>query len=60
MYKQIVRWQAANPNADVNATAVWWLNNNAGIWRQWVTGEAAISIRAALAAGETPDGWPEQ
>ena len=60
VYRQIVRWQAVNPNSDVNASAVWWLNNNADMWQQWVTDEAATSIRAALAAGETPDGWPDQ
>ena len=59
VYKQIVRWQAANPNADFNATAVWWLNNHADTWEQWVTGEAATSIRAALATDEIPDGWPD-
>lgn len=58
VYREIVRWQAANPDAGANATALWWLNNHAGVWGQWVTDEAAASIRAALAAGETPDGWP--
>ncbi len=60
IYKGIVRWQDQNPEADVNATALWWLNNNADIWEQWVTDAAATSIRAALAAGETPDGWPDE
>ncbi|MYC35196.1 MAG: hypothetical protein F4X64_18775 [Chloroflexi bacterium] len=60
VYKGIVRWQDANQDADVNATAIWWLNNNADTWEQWVTDEAAASIRAALAAGEIPDGWPDQ
>ena len=60
IYKGIVRWQDANPDADVNATAIWWLNNNADTWEQWVTDAAATSIHAALEAGATPDGWPDQ
>ncbi len=58
VYKDIVRWEAENPSADVNATALWWMNSRANIWEQWVTQEAAASIRAALAADEIPDGWP--
>ena len=58
VYKGIARWQAENPSADVNATAIWWLDNQANIWEQWVTPEAAASIRAALAADEIPEGWP--
>ena len=60
IYKGIVRWQDQNPDADVNATALWWLNNNADIWEQWVTDAAATSIHAALTANETPDGWPDE
>ena len=58
VYKGIARWRDENPSADVNDTALWWLNNRANIWEQWVTQEAAASIRAALAADEIPDGWP--
>ena len=59
VYKGIARWRDENPSADVDATALWWLNNQANIWEQWVTQEAAASIRAALAADEIPDGWPD-
>ena len=59
VYKGIVRWRAENQSADVNATALWWLNNRANTWEPWVTQEAAASIRAALAANEIPDGWPD-
>ena len=59
VYKDIARWQAENPSAGVNATAFWWLDNQANIWEQWVAPEAAASIRAALAADEIPDGWPD-
>lgn len=60
VYKGVVRWQDANPDADVNATAIWWLNNNTDTWEQWVTDGAATSINNALAANEIPDGWPDQ
>ena len=60
IYKGAVQWQDANPDADTNATALWWLNSNQDIWGQWVSSEAAESITIALAAGETPDGWPTE
>ena len=60
IYKSVVRWRGANPDADINDTALWWLNSNADIWGGWVTPEAAASIQAALSAGETPDGWPAE
>ena len=58
-YGEIVRWQDANPDADEIDTALWWLNDRAHVWEQWVTEEAATSIRTALAAGESADGWPD-
>ena len=58
IYKAVVQWQDANPDADVKQTATWWLNNNADIWGEWVTADAAASIQAALDAGEEADGWP--
>ena len=61
VYKDIVRWQAENStprSATASATALWWLNNRSDIWSEWVTDEASASIRAALRAGEVPDGWP--
>ena len=33
---------------------------NGGIWGQWVTAEAGAAIRAALAAGEFAEGWPDE
>ncbi len=60
IYKAVVRWQGENPDADVKATALWWLNNNADIWGEWVTDEAAESIQAALSAGEEAEGWPTE
>ena len=60
IYKAVVRWGAENPDADTNATALWWLNSNADIWGGWVTDEATEGINAALAAGNTPEGWPTE
>ena len=60
IYKAAVRWRAENPDADINDTAVWWLNSNEDIWGGWVTADAAGMIKAALAANETPEGWPAE
>ena len=57
--KPAIRWQNANPQADLEDTALWWLNHHPSLWREWVTAEAAAQIAAALAAGQTPAGWPE-
>ena len=57
--KPIVAWQDENNTADVNASALWWLNAHSNIWREWVTADAAAAINAALAAGEIPCGWPD-
>ena len=59
VYREIVRWQAVNPDADATVTALWWLNNHADVWSEWVTDAAAASIRSAAAAGEIPGGWPD-
>ena len=60
IYKGVARWQADNPDADVKQTAMWWLNNNADIWGEWVTDDAAEGIQAALDAGEEAEGWPSE
>ena len=60
IYKAVVRWSAANPDADTNTTALWWLNSNTDIWEQWVTADAAAAVNAALAEGATPEGWPSE
>ncbi len=60
IYKAAVRWQDANPDADTNATALWWLSNNSDIWGDWVSPEAAAAVSAALAANEIPGGWPAE
>ncbi len=60
IYKSVVQWQDANPDADVKATALWWMNNNTDIWGGWVTADAAAAIQSALAAGEEAEGWPSE
>ena len=59
-YKTVAAWQSENSEATVNDAALWWLNGNADIWREWVTPEAAATISAALSANEVPDGWPTE
>ncbi len=59
LYKQVAAWQTANPDVDNNATALWWLNSFPNVWGDWVSDEAKSAIQAALAAGETAEGWPE-
>ncbi len=60
IYKAVVRWQDANPNADSNSTALWWLSTNQDIWSGWVTNEAEAGILSALSSGEEAEGWPEE
>ena len=60
VYKPIVRWQAENPDANTEDAAMWWLRGSNELWNEWVTEDAAASIQAALDAGGTPEGWPEE
>ena len=59
-YKAVVRWQNANDGVDAQATALWWLNSFPEVWGEWVSDEAKAGIQAALADGETAEGWPEE
>ena len=58
-YKAAVQWQAQNPEAGNAATALWWLRGNESVWSAWVTADAAESVKAALADGDEPEGWPD-
>ena len=60
IYKPVVRWQADNPDANTENTALWWLLENEELWGEWVTSDAAAAIREALSNGEIPDGWPQE
>ena len=59
-YKTVAAWQSDNPEATANDAALWWLKGNEDVWSSWVTSEAAVSVNAALASDNTPDGWPAQ
>lgn len=59
VYKEAAKWATDNPDASNEDTALWWLNSKGDIWESWVTSEAAAKVKAALAAGETADGWPD-
>ena len=56
-YTALSIWRIDN-DASYADTAIWWLNENDDVWRQWVTEDAAAAIQAALDAGERADGWP--
>ena len=57
--KESVKWSVQNPDASTADVALWWLNSKGDIWESWVTPDAAAKVKAALAAGETADGWPD-
>ena len=57
VYRPIYQWWNANPGAGVEATALWWLKNNRGLWSQWVTDNAEQRIRRALTCNTMPTGW---
>ena len=59
VYKEAARWAEENDVNDPKVTALWWLNDKGDIWESWVTPEAATKVKAALAAGETANGWPD-
>ena len=58
-YKIVANWLNDNPDANINDAARWWLAGHEDVWSTWVTADAAEAIRTALAADETPAGWPE-
>ena len=61
LYKQVAAGGSGLiPKLTNNATALWWLNSFSNVWGEWVTDEAKSAVQAALAAGETPEGWPEE
>ena len=60
VYKEVAAWMADNEGSTTHDAALWWLNSNPGLWGGWVSGDAEAAINAALAAGEIPDGWPEE
>ena len=59
-YDAVGKWRQANSGADINDTALWWLNNNVDVWSAWVTEEAAEAVKAALDENKIPAGWPTE
>ena len=59
VYRNVAAWQQDNQGASAEDAALWWLDGSEEIWGSWVTAEAAAGVRAALTAGERPDGWPD-
>ena len=60
IYKGIFQWMDANPDSTPAEAATEWLKTQESIWTSWVTAEAAAKVKAALAAGEEADGWPDE
>ncbi len=58
-YREAAIWTFEN-GAGAGDAALWWLQANGEVWREWVTAEAASRIQKALDAGERPQGWPEE
>ena len=48
-YRSMSIWRIDN-DASYADTAIWWLENNPGVWRQWVTDEAAAAYTSPLTA----------
>ena len=59
-YKGVFQWMDANPDGTRTEAAVWWLTNNDALWGEWVTDDAEAAVKAALAAGEEAEGWPDE
>ena len=59
IYKGVVRWMSANPDASTEDAALAWLNDNGDIWSQWVPDDATSKVEAALSAEEVANGWPD-
>ena len=60
VYQKVAAWMKENEGSTSNDAALWWLNSNPDIWGGWVSSDAQAAVNDALAAGDTPDGWPEE
>jgi glycine betaine/proline transport system substrate-binding protein len=58
VYKGVVRWMSANPDATIEEAALTWLNDSTDVWSNWVTPDAADKVQEALSAEEEAEGWP--
>lgn len=59
-YKGIFQWMDAQESATPEEAALWWLNGFPNVWGEWVSDDAKTAVQAALGAGETAEGWPEE
>ena len=59
IYKGIFQWMDANTDSTPAEAATEWLKTQESIWTSWVSAEVADNVKAALAAGEEADGWPD-
>ena len=59
IYKGIFQWMDANADSTPAEAATEWLKTQEDIWSAWVSPEAAAKVKAALAAGEEAEGWPD-
>lgn len=59
-YKGIFQWMDAQESATPEEAALWWLNGFSNVWGEWVSDDAKTAVQAALGAGETAEGWPEE
>jgi len=58
VYKGVVRWMSANPDATIEDAGLAWMKDNGDIWTQWVPADVAGKVEAALSQGEAAEGWP--
>lgn len=59
IYKGIFQWMDATTDSTPAEAATEWLKTQESIWTSWVSAEVADKVKAALAAGEEADGWPD-
>ena len=49
IYKSAAKYAAANPRAEAQDIAIWWLKGNESLWSTWVPTDVAGKVSAALA-----------
>lgn len=49
IYKSAAKYAAANPGAEAQDIAIWWLKGNESLWSTWVPTDVAGKVSAALA-----------
>jgi len=59
VYKEVVRWMGANPDASSEEAALAWLKDNVDVWSQWMPQDNVDMVEDALSAGDKAEGWPD-